>query len=68
MFGGLDYQVEAWTDAAQQSPVLTVYQYHAGESGTGKRIELVIDQNPEGCNRSAKEVLALSADLVAGQP
>jgi hypothetical protein len=66
--GGLEYWVEAWTDTAQQKPVLTVYQYPARQPGTGKRIELVIDLDPQECIRSTEEVLTLSADLIAGQP
>jgi hypothetical protein len=63
--GGLEYRVEAWTDTDLPRPVLRVYQYPAGPSGPGTRIELVIDQEPADCIRSAEDVLALSADLIA---
>jgi hypothetical protein len=63
--GSLEYRVEAWTDTETQKPVLTVYQYPAAEPGTGTRIELVIDQDPEKCIQSAEEVLSLSSDLIA---
>lgn len=66
--GGLEFRVEAWTDTEIQQPVLTVYQYPPGEAATGKRIELVIGQEPEACIESAEEVLHLSADVIAGVP
>ena len=64
--GSLEYQVEVWTDTETQKPVLIVYQYPVGQSGTGRRMELVIDQEPEGCMKSAEDVLVLSEDLIAG--
>ena len=52
-------------DTAMQKPVLIVYQYPVGESGIGTRIELVIDQEPEQCIKSAEHVLILSSDLIS---
>src|SRR5215213_8855804 len=63
VIGSLEYRVEAWTDTTTQKPVLTVYQYPAGESGYSIRIELVIDEEPEQCTQSAENVLILSSDL-----
>ena len=68
IIGSLEFRVEAWTDTEAQKPVLTVYQYPTGESGLGKRIELVIDRQPEECIQSGEEVLSLSADLISRQP
>lgn len=68
MIGSLEFRVEAWTDTEVQRPVLTVYQYPPGESGLGKRIELVIGEQPEECIQSAEQVLSLSADLISEPP
>lgn len=68
VIGSLEYRVEEWTDTAVRKQVLIVYQYPPGESVIGKRIELVIDEQPEACIRSAEDVLALSADLISGSP
>lgn len=65
VIGSLEYRVEAWTDTTTQKPVLTVYQYPAGEPGYGIRIELVIDQESEQCIQSAEDVLILSSDLIS---
>ena len=64
MIGNLEYRVETWTEMASQMPVLVVYQYPAGRSGTGLRIELKIEQEPEECIRDAIKVLALSEELI----
>ena len=64
MIGNLEYRVETWTEAASQMPVLVVYQYPAGRSGSGLRIELKIMQEPEQCIRGAIKVLGLSEDLI----
>jgi len=64
VIGSLEYRVEAWRDTATQKPVLIVYQYPVGESGISTRIELVIDQEPEQCIKSAEHVLILSSDLI----
>jgi hypothetical protein len=66
--GSLEFRVEAWTDTELGQPVLTVYQYPPAEGALGKRIELVIEQEPEACIQSAEEVLALSADVIAAEP
>ena len=63
--GGLTYRVDPWTDTTTNSPVLIVYQYPVGDEAAGKRIELVIEQDPEVCIQSAEEVLILSADLIS---
>jgi hypothetical protein len=65
MIDSLEYWVEVWSDTQTQTPALIVYQYPVGQPGTGKRIELVIDQEPEGCIKSAEDVLILSGDLMA---
>jgi hypothetical protein len=62
--GNLEYRVEAWTDKTTQNTVLVVFQYPAGGSGNGKRIELKIERDAEGCIADAVEVLALSEDLI----
>ena len=66
--GGLEFRVEAWTDTEIRQPVLTVYQYPPGEGAAGKRIELVIEQDPQACIESAEEVLRLSVDVIAELP
>lgn len=65
VIGSLEYQVEFWTDTETQEPVLVVYQYPVGESGNDTRIELVVDQEPEDCIKSAEDILALSSDLIS---
>ena len=65
VIGSLEYRVEAWRDTATQKPVLIVYQYPVGQSGTSTRIELMIDQEPEQCIKSAEHVLILSSDLIS---
>jgi hypothetical protein len=66
--GSLEFRVEAWTDTELGQPVLIVYQHPPGEDALGKRIELLIEAEPEACIRSAEEVLALSADVIAAEP
>jgi hypothetical protein len=68
IIGSLEYRVETWTDTATQKPVLIVYQYPVGEPGYGTRIELVIDQEPEQCIKSAEDTLILSSDIISKSP
>ena len=65
VIGSLEYRAELWVDTTTEKPVLVVYQYPAGDSAYGTRIELVVDQEPERCISSAEDVLILSADLIS---
>jgi hypothetical protein len=64
MIGNLEYRVETWIEVATQKPILVVYQYPAGRSGFGTRIELKIEREAEECMREATKVLGLSEDLI----
>jgi hypothetical protein len=64
--GNVIYQVEQWTDTANNNPVLLVYQYPAGDQiNSTKRIELEPGSMPFDCIHAAEEVIGLSAaDIV----
>jgi hypothetical protein len=63
--GTIEYQVEKWVDTTTGEAVLVVYHYPPGNWENYRRIELVIDGNPDACISAAETVLGLSeADII----